>query len=103
MSGRELLPNRRRCETRSFTHAGHHFSLTVGFYRDGRPAEIFLSNGKAGSGLEAVARDAAIVVSLALQHGVHLQTICSALTKDHDGSAATLLGAALDTLIGGAA
>jgi len=99
---RERLPNRRRCETRQFEHAGHRFTVSLGFYRDGRPAEIFLSNGKAGSGLEAVARDAAIVVSLALQSGVHLETIRSALTKDHDGSPATLLGSALDALIGGA-
>jgi hypothetical protein len=82
MSGRELLPNRRRCETRSFTHAGHHFSLTVGFYRDGRPAEIFLSNGKAGSGLEAIARDSGILASLLLQFGADLSVIRAALTKD---------------------
>jgi hypothetical protein len=43
-------------------------------------------------------RDSAIAVSIALQFGADLQTIRAALTKDHDGSSATLLGAALDIL-----
>ena len=45
-----------------------------------------------------IARDAAILASLAFQHGVDLATIRAALTKDHDGGPATLLGAALDAL-----
>lgn len=99
---RETLPNRRRCITTEFQHGGHSFTVTAGYRRDGRLAEIFLSNGHVGSSLEAVARDAAIIVSIALQHGANIETIRNALTKDHDGSAATILGAALDALaIGG--
>lgn len=56
-------------------------------------------NGHAGSAIEAVARDAAIVVSIALQCGADLEVIRDALTKDHDGTPATLLGAALDALL----
>jgi len=98
MSARERLPNRRRCESLEFSHAGLAFTLCAGFYRDGRIAEIFLSSHKPGSAVEAVARDAAIVASLALQHGADLETIGRALTKDHGGGPATLLGAALDAL-----
>jgi hypothetical protein len=48
-----------------------------------------------------IARDAAILASLAFQHGVDLVTIRAALTKDHDGGPATPLGAALDALADG--
>jgi hypothetical protein len=92
---RQTLPNRRRCETLDFEHAGHRFSLTFSRYHDGRPAEIFLSSQHIGSPLEAIARDGAVVTSIALQHGAPLATIRKALTKDHDGRPATLLGAAL--------
>jgi hypothetical protein len=39
--------------------------------------------------------------SLAFQHGVDLQTIRTALTRDHDDGPATPLGAALDALAEG--
>jgi len=101
VTARERLPDRRRCETLDFEHGGHRFSLTFSRYNDGRPAEIFLSSRHVGSPLEAIARDAAVTVSIALQHGAHLSTIYAALTKDHDGGPATLLGAALDALAEG--
>jgi hypothetical protein len=95
---RQLLPNRRRCESLEFRHAGLDFTLAAGFYPDGRIAEIFLSSHKPGSPIEAIARDAAVTVSIALQFGAPIETIRAALTKDHDGSPATLLGTALDKL-----
>jgi hypothetical protein len=95
---RERLPNRRRNESFEFFHGGLGFTASVGFFEDNRVAEIFLSSRKPGSPIEAIARDAAVTVSIALQFGAPLETICSALTKDHDGQAATLLGAALDKL-----
>ena len=101
MTSRIRLPNRRRCESFEFTHAGLTFTLTAGFYRDGRIAEIFLSSHRPGSPIEAIARDAAVTVSIALQFGSDLETIRSALTRDHDGGPATLVGAALDSLVEG--
>jgi hypothetical protein len=98
MTARAQLPNRRRCESFEFRHAGLDFTLAAGFYPDGRVGEIFLSSRKPGSPIEAIARDAAVTVSIALQFGADLQTIRAALTKDHDGHPATLLGAALDVL-----
>jgi hypothetical protein len=102
MTARKRLPNRRQCESFEFRHAGHPFTLCTGFYADGRIAEIFLSSHKPGSPIEAIARDSAIMASLALQHGVALETIRAALTRDHDGGPATLLGAALDAITGAA-
>jgi hypothetical protein len=98
MTARERLPNRRQCESFEFTHAGLDFTLTAGFYADGRIAEIFLSSHKPGSTIEAIARDAAITTSLAFQHGVDLETIRSALTRDHADGPATAIGAALDAI-----
>jgi hypothetical protein len=102
MTSRERLPNRRECESLEFEHAGLGFTLTSGYYHDGRIAEIFLSSHKPGSSIEAIARDSAIMASLALQFGAPLETIRAALTKDHDGQPATLLSAGLDALAGAA-
>jgi hypothetical protein len=99
---RHRLPDRRRGETFDFFHNNLGFTSTIGRYRDGRIGEIFLRAHKPGGDLEAVARDAAIVVSLALQHGADLGTIRRALTRDHNGGPATLLGAALDAIEEGA-
>jgi hypothetical protein len=100
---RHRLPGRRRGETFEFHHAGHDYTLTVGFYRAGRIGEVFLNAHKSGGDLEAVARDAAIVVSIALQHGADLDTLRRALTRDGNGAPATLIGAALDAIEGGRA
>jgi hypothetical protein len=100
MTTRERLPNRRSCESFEFRHAGLDFTLCAGSYPDGRIAEIFLSSHKPGSPIEAIARDAAVTVSIALQFGADLETIRAALTRDHDGGPATALGAALDAIAG---
>jgi len=97
---RAVLPNRRESETIEFRHAGHEFTLCRGLRPStGEIGEIFLSSNKPGSPIEALARDAAIIVSIALQHDADLATIRHALTRDHDGGAATLIGAALDLLV----
>jgi hypothetical protein len=99
MSARERLQNRRRHEVSEFTHGRVRFSLGVGFFANGRPAETFITAPQIiGSETESIARDGAIIISLALQHGCDLATIKHALTRDSDGRPATLLGAALDCL-----
>jgi hypothetical protein len=98
MSARERLPNRREGESFELRHGGFNFTVASARYPDGRIAEVFLSSHKPGSPIEAIARDAAVTVSIALQFGADLETIRQALTKDHDGGPATLLGAALDKL-----
>ena len=102
MSARGRLPNRRQCESFEFRHNGFAFTASAGFFEDGHLGELFLSSHKLGSPIEAIARDAAVTVSIALQFGADLETIRQALTKDHDGGPATLLGAALDKLTEGA-
>jgi ribonucleoside-diphosphate reductase alpha chain len=92
---RERFPNRRQSEILEFDHEGNRFTLGFSRFHDGRIAEIFLSSNRPGSVIEAIGRDAAIVTSLALQHGAYLETIRQALTKDANGGPATLLGTAL--------
>jgi hypothetical protein len=41
------------------------YAATVSRFGDGRLAEIFLTNGKAGSDADAAARDSAVVASIA--------------------------------------
>jgi hypothetical protein len=98
MSERARLPHRRRCQTFEIWHQGLGFTATVGFYLNGRIGEIFLSSHKPGSAVESVARDGAIITSIALQFGAELETIRLALTKDHDGRPATILGRALEAI-----
>jgi hypothetical protein len=48
--------------------------------------------------LEATARDAAIVLSIAVQYGVPLEPIRHAVTRNADGSPSSIIGAVLERL-----
>src|SRR5437899_11565411 len=54
---RERLPNRRACETQAFNHAGSLYRLTVGFYEDGRPGELFLNGEHRNSAIDTIMSD----------------------------------------------
>ena len=97
MTARQRLPNRRASTTFAFECNGLHYLATISFFASTRPlAEIFLSNAKVGSHSDSAAKDSAIVASLALQHGVGMDTIRRALLRDPQGRASSPLGAALD-------
>jgi ribonucleoside-diphosphate reductase alpha chain len=103
---RRRLPNRRRSETTTLECAGQRIAASVGFDPEGRPAEIFLSGGKDGSALAAILADAAVVISIALQHGIpagELRRSVGRLPEAIDGppvAPASPIGAALDLLAG---
>jgi hypothetical protein len=99
---RERLPNRRASTTFDFEVASLHYTATVSRFSDGRIGELFLNNHKTNSSADTNARDAAIVFSIAVQHGAHAETIRRALCRSADGSASGPLGAALDLIVGGA-
>jgi hypothetical protein len=98
MPDRCRLPNRRASESFDFELAGMRFTATISRYADGQLGEIFLTNHKNGSQSDANARDSAVVCSIALQHGVPLETIRRALMRDSRGKATGPLGEALDRL-----
>jgi ribonucleoside-diphosphate reductase alpha chain len=96
MTARQGLPNRR---------ASLSFNFECGPHSTSRPFRIFrgvvsspIGNGRAGSDVDAAAKDSAVVASLALQHGVPVETLRKALLRDATGRASSPLGAALDLL-----
>jgi len=95
------LPNRRHCETFDLEAQGLRFTCSVGRYDDGSLAEVFLQNHKCTSMAGINAQDAAVVCSLALQHGVPLDVIRRALMRDGSGRASGPLATALDLLADG--
>jgi hypothetical protein len=95
---RERLPNRRSSRQFTFSCNDLKYVATVSTFSDGRLAEIFLSNAKAGSHSDSAAKDSAVVCSIALQYGVPVDVIRHALLRDTRGIASSPLGVALDTL-----
>ena len=64
----------------------------------GALAEVFVDVGKSGTDIASVARDAGVLLSLALQHGTAIETIRHAVTRNGSGEAASILGAVADHL-----
>jgi hypothetical protein len=93
---RERLPDRRFSETFGIESQGLKFTATISRFDDGRLADVFLTNHKAGSHADTAARDSAVVCSIALQHGVPVEVIRRALMRDPQGRASGPLGTALD-------
>lgn len=101
MTARERLPDRRQHEVIAFRLGGFDYTAGVGRFDDGRLGEVFLSATKSGTMLGALVHDAAILASLALQAGIAPEVIQHALGRDHDGGAATAIGAAVDLILEG--
>ena len=95
---RRVLPQRRAAEIFDLRFWNQPFTVTVGFYADGTPGEVFIDGGKTGQDIQNIARDAAVVLSLALQHGIPIETIRHAVTRSGTGEAASILGAIIDML-----
>jgi ribonucleoside-diphosphate reductase alpha chain len=81
---RQALPQRRAAETFELRHGQQTVTVTTGYYADGTLGEVFVSAPKAGSSMEAIARDAAVLLSIAIQH---------------DGSASSIIGKVVDRLV----
>jgi hypothetical protein len=97
-AGRNRLPNRRHAVTIVFERDGSQYQMTVGYFPDGAVGEIFLNHDRSDSLLDVLTSDAAILASLALQHGCSLETIAHALKRDGRGEPASPIGAALDRI-----
>jgi ribonucleoside-diphosphate reductase alpha chain len=98
MTACERLPNRRGCESFTFELDGLVLTATVSRFADGRVGELFMNNHKAGNQSDTNARDAAILLSFALQHGADIVSIRRALCRDSQGRALGPIGVALDLL-----
>jgi hypothetical protein len=103
MTSRNRLPNRRAAESFELEVEGLRYTATVGRFPDGTIGELFLTNQKSNSSADTAARDSAIVLSIAIQHGADLETIRRALCRDSHGRASGPLGIALDIIMASAA
>jgi len=86
---RNRLTDRRPHWLYRFECDGQSYTGGIGRFDDGRLAEIFINGSKVGTAAETNAQDAAIVASLALQHGCPVGTIRHALARS-GGSAGPL-------------
>lgn len=95
---REKLPNCRLAETYALEHDGIRYAMTVGRYDDGRVAEVFVDCEKVTSAYDFLARDAAMVMSIALQYATPFDAWRKAVIRDANGAPLSLIGRVLDEL-----
>ncbi len=74
---RRKLPKTRRSETHKFSVAGHEGYITTGMYEDGTPGEVFIKMSRSGSTLAGLLDSFSIAISMSLQYGVPLKTLCA--------------------------
>lgn len=97
---RQRLPDCRLSENFTFELDGLRFTATFSRFADGRIAELFLNNHKHGNQVDTNARDSAILLSFALQHGADIDKIRKALCRNSAGRALGPIARALDILSG---
>jgi hypothetical protein len=102
MTARQRLPNPRLAEHFEIEVGGQHHTVT-GRLAGGGMAEVFISDGRAGSESDTAARDSAIVCSLSLENGADIDAIRKALCRDFQARASGPVDAALDVIAEGAA
>ena len=110
---RRRLPNRRPSLKQNLEAGGQTFTADVGFDpKTGQPRELFLTAGKEGSLLDALLSDAAVAISIALQHGIQPADLARSIGRLPEGQVmpadldrglpgrlpASPIGAALDLL-----
>jgi hypothetical protein len=93
---RVRLPNRRAAETVELEHGGQRVAVTIGFYPDGRPGEVFTHGLRSGSNLDGLLADACVVVSCLMQHGVGPKEIASSMGRLGNAEPASIIGAVID-------
>ena len=98
MTARRRLPHRRGAVALDIEHDGHRYRMHVGYFPDGAVGEVFLDAAKQNSTLDALAADAAVLLSLLLQHGASPAEIGHTLRRSPNGAPASLIGAVVDEL-----
>lgn len=93
---RARLPDRRAAETVELEHGGQRFTVTIGFYPDGRPGEVFTHGLRSGSTLDGMLADACVVVSCLMQHGVEPKEIANSMGRLGNAEPASIIGAVID-------
>jgi hypothetical protein len=95
---RTRLPDRRTAETITLEHDGKRFMVTIGFYPNGRPGEVFTHGARSGSALDALLADACVVVSCLIQHGVDPRDLANSMGRLGNQGPASIIGAVVDLM-----
>jgi hypothetical protein len=93
---RVRLPDRRFAETVALEHGGTRFTVTIGFYPDGWPGEVFTHGARTGSNLDALLADACVVVPCLIQHGAEPRELAASMGRLGNSEPASVIGAVLD-------
>lgn len=70
--------------------------VTIGFYPDGRPGEVFTHGAPSGSTLDALLADACVVVSCLIQHGIEPRDLSVSMGRLGNAEPASIIGAVVD-------
>lgn len=96
---RRHLPNRRSHEVLRFEHWSQTFLAGVGRATpDGPIQEVWINSGKSGTQAETLARDSAVLLSIALQCGVPITMMQRAVMRDLDGNPSGPIGRLVDLI-----
>ena len=95
---RNRPPNRRNSELLDTIFRGCRYTISISRFANGALAEVFVDPARAGSNSAADANDAAILISLSLQHGVPLEALRHSISRVEGGKPASIVGRLLDTL-----
>ena len=95
---RERLPDRRAAETVQIEHGGQRFTVTIGYYPDGRAGEVFTHGMRTGSSLDALLADASVLLSLLMQHGIESRELASSMARLGSSEPASIIGAVVDLI-----
>lgn len=95
---RQHLATRRHHEAFDFRHWGRKFIAGIGRDDRGQIREVWINTGKSGEQMETLARDSAVLISIALQYGVPMEDLRKAIMRDADGNASGPIGKLLDCL-----
>jgi ribonucleoside-diphosphate reductase alpha chain len=74
---RRRLPDDRAALTHKFSVGGQEGYITIGLYENGEPGEVFVKMSKQGSTVSGLMDSVAIAWSMALQHGVPVESLIS--------------------------
>ncbi len=69
---RQILPNRRPQITHTLAVDGEKYHISVGYDLGAKPKEVFIRGSKVGSHMDQLLDDAAVLISLGLQHGLEV-------------------------------
>ena len=78
---RKKLPKTRKCVTHKFKVGDHSGYLTLGFFENGSPGEVFIRINKSGSTVHGLFESFGRAVSLALQYGAPMDVVVESFSR----------------------